>query len=315
MDVKEIGVVISSLVLLLLSTSCKSIYKLHDKEVQLKVCNEGVPHIFHDLDEGISLKVSSVVANADIYENPRVSKIFPIFKSPYIFVPSISTFADEATRSYMKQIQIKIDPNAGYQLMIEVNKFNITQVDKPTAECRVSLNYRLVNGAGETIIPSRLVSSRITMEKNEDFGVILGKAYASALNEIKWESIAKLLRVADTSREEKNKQVTGAGDTALEHTVIRWFITSAPQGADITWRVISSTSEVANTNSTYVGTTPYETTESFDIKGLTYNNSGNIQIEVTCEKSGYVSQRKRFNLRQAIDQKEISAKFNLIKDE
>lgn len=31
--------------------------------------------------------------------------------------------------------------------------------------------------------------------------------------------------------------------------------------------------------------------------------------------SGYITQRRRFNLRQAIDQREISAKFNLIKEE
>ena len=83
----------------------------------------------------------------------------------------------------------------------------------------------------------------------------------------------------------------------------------------MSWRVVSSTPDVANTNSNFVGTTPYESTESFDIRGLTYNNSGNVQIEVTCEKAGYLTQRKRFNLRQAIDQKEISAKFNLVKDE
>lgn len=33
------------------------------------------------------------------------------------------------------------------------------------------------------------------------------------------------------------------------------------------------------------------------------------------EEAGYVTQRRRFNLRQAIDQKEISAKFNLVKEE
>ena len=69
-----------------------------------------------------------------------------------------------------------------------------------------------------------------------------------------------------------------------------------------------------NTNSKFVGTTPYETTESFDIKGMNYNNSGNIQIEITCEKPGYITQTKRFNLRQAIDQKEITTKFNLVKE-
>lgn len=93
------------------------------------------------------------------------------------------------------------------------------------------------------------------------------------------------------------------------------MIISNPQGADVSWRVVSSTTEVSNTNSSFVGTTPYESTESFDIKGLSYENSGNVQIEVMCERPGYLPQKKRFNLRQVIDQKEISAKFNLVKDE
>ena len=114
---------------------------------------------------------------------------------------------------------------------------------------------------------------------------------------------------------EANKQVAGDGNTALESTVIRWYLDSSPKGADVSMRIVSSTPEVKNTNQNYVGTTPYETTETFDVKGLTYNNSGNVQIEVTCEKAGYITQKKRFNVRQAIDQKEISTKFNLIKEE
>ena len=153
------------------------------------------------------------------------------------------------------------------------------------------------------------------MAHGEHIGQGFGRAYAAALDKIDWDRIAKCLTVADTPKQEANAQVTGAGDTALEHTVIRWYIISAPQGADVMWRVVSSTPDVANTNFNFVGSTPYETTESFDIKGMTYNNAGNIQIEISCEKPGYITQRKRFNLRQAIDQKEISTKFNLIKDE
>ena len=59
----------------------------------------------------------------------------------------------------------------------------------------------------------------------------------------------------------------------MEHTIIRWFIDSSPKGADVNWRVVSSTPDVKNTNQNYLGTTPYESTESFDIKGLTFNNS------------------------------------------
>ena len=46
---------------------------------------------------------------------------------------------------------------------------------------------------------------------------------------------------------------------------------------------------------------------------MKFENSGNIQIEITCDKPGYLSQKRRFNLRQVIEQKEISAKFNLVR--
>ncbi len=111
------------------------------------------------------------------------------------------------------------------------------------------------------------------------------------------------------------KPVEGTGNTALESTIIRWYVVSAPAGADVQWRVVSSTPDVKNTNQSFLGSTPYESTGSFDIMGLTYNNSGNVQIEISCEKIGYITQRKRFNIRQAIDQKEISTKFNLIKED
>lgn len=86
-------------------------------------------------------------------------------------------------------------------------------------------------------------------------------------------------------------------------------------GADVTWRVVFSTPDVKNTNFNYVGSTPYESLETFDIKGLAFNHSSNVQIEVSCEKTGYITQRKRFDLRSVIDSKDISTKFNLVKEE
>lgn len=96
--------------------------------------------------------------------------------------------------------------------------------------------------------------------------------------------------------------------------VIRWAILSNPNGAEISWRIVSATPKVKNTNSNYIGTTPYETTEAFNIKGLSKSNSYQVQIEICCEKEGYASQIKRFNLGQVLEQCEISTKFNLIKD-
>lgn len=106
------------------------------------------------------------------------------------------------------------------------------------------------------------------------------------------------------------------GETSLERTIIRWYFDSDPRGARIFWRVISSVpSEVKNTNELYLMTTPYEETRSFNILGLTYENSRDVQIEIKVTKKGYMDQVKRFNVRQAIDQQEISSFFELVPEE
>lgn len=299
-------------------TSCMSVQKLKGPktlEVPLVVSNQSVPTTYRNLEKTVRLNVTSTGAEDVMYDDSNLPKSTRLFLPKYIFIPSVREFATDATTSYMQRMRFDVTPNGDFRFDVDVKTFKMEWVDKTSVECKVVINYKLLDGAGQTVVPSSTASSRILLASAEQFGNGLGRAYAEALNNVNWDRIAKCLMVANTPKQEANAQVTGAGDTALEHTVIRWYITSAPQGADVSWRVVSSTPDVSNTNSCFVGSTPYETTESFDIKGMTYNNSGNIQIEVSCEKSGYITQRKRFNLRQAIDQKEISAKFNLIKDE
>ncbi len=117
---------------------------------------------------------------------------------------------------------------------------------------------------------------------------------------------------------ENNKMVLrdSPGATALERDVIRWYFDSAPQGARLYWRVISSIpSIVKNTNELYLAPTPYEETRSFNILGLTYENSRDVTIEIRVRKNGYLDQVKRFNVRQAIDQQEISSFLKWLKSE
>jgi hypothetical protein len=117
---------------------------------------------------------------------------------------------------------------------------------------------------------------------------------------------------------EARKQVSrdNAGNTSLERTIIRWYFESAPQGARVFWRVVSSVpDEVKNTNETYLGTTPYEDTRSFNILGLSYENANDVQVEIKVKRKGYMDQTKRFNVRQAIDQQEVSSFFDLVKEE
>ncbi len=313
----NLSVICIALVCISVISSCsftKGLFTVKELEVPLQFPNQSVPNTYRDLDKTVRLNVISSVSKVG-YDDENLSNKLKQILPEYVFVPSIQSFAQEATTAYMQQMRFDVSYSGDYSLNIDVKKMQMWWEDKQTTEGAVQLTYSLTNSANETIVPTTSVSSRITMVKTENFGAGLGRAYAEALRKIDWDRIADCLRTASSPKQEKNAQVTGEGTTALEHTVIRWYIISSPQGADVSWRVVSSTPDVANTNSNFVGSTPYESTESFDIKGLTYNNSGNVQIEVTCEKAGYLPQRKRFNLRQAIDQKEISAKFNLIKED
>ena len=121
--------------------------------------------------------------------------------------------------------------------------------------------------------------------------------------------------VKSISSREPEERVTreNPGATKMEDSVIRWYFDSDPRGARIFWRVISSVpSEVKNTNETYLTTTPYEETRGFNILGLTYANSKDVTIEIKVSKRGYMDQVKRFNVRQALDQQEISGFFELV---
>ncbi len=115
------------------------------------------------------------------------------------------------------------------------------------------------------------------------------------------------------NQERQRVDRNNAGNTDIEKTIIRWFFDSDPRGARVFWRVISSVpAEVKNTNETYMTTTPIEETRSFNINGLTYANSHDVTIEIKVCKKGYEDQVKRFNVRQALDQQEISGFFELV---
>lgn len=103
------------------------------------------------------------------------------------------------------------------------------------------------------------------------------------------------------------------GATDAEKAIIRWYFDSDPRGARVFYRVISSVpNEVQNTNETYLTTTPIEETRSFNIPGLTYENSRDVTIEIKVSKRGHEDQVKRYNVRQALDQQEISGFFELV---
>lgn len=307
---------------MLLCTACsfnKNVtYVPQTGNINLALVGNPQSNKYVNLEYGIRLNVKDGRANAQVLQKYDASAT----QMPRVSVtPDVLSFVSESTRRYMRTMGFNLDADVAtdYMLNLTVKDFNINYLSGMGWAATVSLNVEVYDHNRQLVYPSVIAVGRANRYgPNLDWTTassVLNTAYLTALEDIDWDRIAFFCDKASSPKQEANKQVTGEGNTALESLVIRWYIDSTPKGADVTWRVVSSTPDVKNTNFNYVGSTPYESTETFDIKGLTYNNSGNVQIEVSCEKAGYITQRKRFNLNQVIDQKEISTKFNLVKEE
>lgn len=192
------------------------------------------------------------------------------------------------------------------------------------ADVLIPLTYKVDDGGFKT--PSKRVKNTAEMNKLEFKFMLPG--YETATETILpdvtvWPfkypqavfhifDVASAPVVAQPAPEERVTR-SNPGSTKMEDSIIRWFFDSDPRGARIFWRVISNVpSEVKNTNETYLTSTPYEETRGFNIVGLTYDNAKDVTIEIKVSKRGYVDQVKRYNVRQALDQQEISGFFELV---
>lgn len=295
---------------------------INDISISFSSNFNNVSRRFGNLDYGLRIEVHNEVDDyhiVDLKELP--TKEVAIFPQVH-FDQSLLASTEQILYEYASSLgfDMSSDFESSYILSVTIKdcSLKVRAFNPKRNEFRSSgaviIRWELLDPDHKPVIGPMTSSGHATANTQQNIGLPVREAYLKAIEGIDWNRIAPALKISKRASQEKNKQVSGAGNTALEHSVIRWYIISKPQGADVTWRVISSTPDVANTNGNYVGTTPYESTESFDIRGLTYNNSGNVQIEITCEKPGYIPQKKRFNLKQAIDQKEISAKFTLVKE-
>lgn len=251
---------------------------------------------FYDLTTGLQVRVEPTQPQPSSDNNVRSMSNLGIFQTPTI--------------TYVKSMGFKeMSSGQDYTLTINLNKIDINtwsgQVD-------ISLGVKMTDASGSVVYNKE----SMTTEKNATrVDNALNEAYTKALEQINWVQIASFLKVEKLAKKEPNKQVEGLGTTALEQTIVRWDIQSRPQGADIFWRVVSKTPDVKSTNNKYLTTTPYEATKSLDIRGLTYQTSGNVRIILRCEKDGYMPQEKEYDVRMVLDQEEISAFFRLVKEE
>ena len=305
------------------SVSARKKDVVRDVTVPLSNASINVSQMFGNLDYGLRIQVRSEVDEYRLVNSTELPGKEAALLPRIVIDNSLVTATEQYLDRYATALGFRVgaDFETDYILNVTVKDYSLRVRNYDVkhkvfnSSSAMVISWELLNSDREVVISSVTSTGRGTANNQASIALPLHTAFVQALTGIGWDRIAPKLKIAKTAKQEKNKQVAGKGDTALESTVIRWYIVSAPQGADVLWRVVSSTPDVANTNFNFVGSTPYETTETFDVKGLTYNNSGNVQIEVSCEKAGYITQRKRFNVRQAIDQKEISAKFNLVKED
>ena len=288
--------------------------------INLALTSQAYSNKFVNLDYGIRLNIRDERASHKqtiLYKHDNHLTSKPVVN----VYPDVRSFVSESMRRYMRTMGFNLDSDIStdYMLNVSIKEYNISYLSGIGWSGTVSMTISINDNNNQLVYPNVEIVGRATRQSSgSNYSVateVINSAYANALEDIDWDRIAYFLKRADSPAQEKNKQVTGDGSTSLEHTILNWEVTSRPAGADVYWRVISSTPDVKNTNKNYKSTTPYESTESFDIKGLTYNNSGDVQIEILCEKPGYLPQKKVFNVRAAIDQKSINAHFTLVKDE
>lgn len=286
--------------------------------INLALIDNVKSNVFVGLDYGVRVNVKDDRSNTKVLQKYDA---YAVSVPKVIVEPDVYSHVKESLRRYMRTLGFDIDTDIAtdYMMTISIKEYNVSWLSGIGWAGLVELGVEVYDSNRQLVYPNTFSVGRANIQgSSKSFTIAsnaINKAYMNALEDIDWDRIAFFLKKSTTASLEPNKQVSGSGNTALESTIIRWYIDSTPKGADVSIRIVSSTPEVKNTNQNYVGSTPYETTETFDIKGLTYNNSGNVQVEICCEKPGYITQKKRFNLRQAIDQKEISTKFNLIKEE
>ena len=279
-------------------SSCGAQQKMHMAQFNSIRIQSAPVQNFYDLNRGLEVKVLPTQPARD--------------NSGYTYHMSGKSFYLAPTVQYVRSMGFsEMSSNTDYKLFITINQ---ADVDGFNGGANVVLEVSLQDEKGKEVFSQKNVSGTgKSMWTMSHFG--LDEAYTRALEQINWNRIASFLRTEQQPKEEPQKQVQGYGDTALEQTIIRWDIQSRPQGADVFWRVVSKTPEVKSTNNKYLQTTPYEATKALDIKGLTYQTSSNVRIILRCEKDGYMSQEKEFDVRMVLDQEEISAFFRLVKEE
>lgn len=286
--------------------------------MNLSLVEEPTPNKYTNLDYGIRLNIQDGRAKKSLIQLYDASAI----NVPEVYVnPGIGSFIKESMRRYMRTMGFNLDADVAtdYLLQVSVKEFHTDYLSGIGWNGTVIMEISVSDHSRIQVYPTVEVIGRASMNASAkslvDANKVLNQAYVNALKDVDWDRIAYFLHRAGSPKQEANKKVIGDGNTALEHLVVHWNVNSRPQGADIFWRVISKTPDVKNQNYKYLETTPYEGNETLNIKGLSSNNAGLVQIEIKVEKQGYYSQTKKYDVLSLIDDSDVSYMFRLVKEE
>lgn len=303
-------------------TSCSSSKKVasnpQPQTINLALVEQPQADKYANLEYGIRLNIQDGRADKrliQVYDAAATSK-------PVVNVnPGIGSFVPESMRRYMRTMGFNMDADVAtdYLMQVTVKEFHTDWLSGIGWQGTVIMDIKIFDHNRAIVYPTTEVAGRASVYGSASSvsyaQQAINKAYAAALADIDWDRVAYFLHRAKDPKQEANKKVSGEGNTALEHLTVHWNVNSRPQGADVFWRVISQTPEVKNQNYKYLETTPYEGDETINIKGLTYNNAGNVQIEIKVEKKGYYSQTKKLNILSLIDDNDVSYMFKLVPED
>ena len=131
---------------------------------------------------------------------------------------------------------LDVDISTDYMLTMVLKEFNVSYLSGIGWSATVQFNVEAADKNRTLVYPNVLVAGRANRYGSaNDFSLAsqtLNEAYANALRDMDWDRIAFFLKKASSPELEANKQVDGDGNTALESTVIRWFVESSPRGAE-----------------------------------------------------------------------------------
>lgn len=309
----------------LFATSCSAFRKVpaptpapQPQTINLALIEQPQADKYANLEYGIRLNVQDDRSDKrliQVYDAAATSK-------PVVNVnPNIGSFIPESMRRYMRTMGFNMDADVAtdYLMLVTIKEFHTDWLSGLGWNGTVIMDVKICDHSQKVVYPTTEVAGRASIYGSATSISLaqqaINKAYSNALADIDWDRVAFFLHRANNPKDEASKKVTGEGNTALEHLTVHWNVNSRPQGADVFWRVISQTPEVKNQNYKYLETTPYEGSETINIKGLTYNNAGNVQIEIKVEKKGYYSQTKKLDILSLIDDNDVSYMFKLVPED